>query len=68
MSALNLPTWLYYATGYVFLLIALLAVVNVALNRLMREERNTAAARRRRAREAQEQSAQANGRDHDAEG
>jgi hypothetical protein len=35
----------------VFLLIALLVIVNMALNRRLREERNTAADRRRRARE-----------------
>ena len=53
LTGLNLPPWLFYATGYVFLLIALLVVVNMALNRRLREERNTAADRRRRAREAQ---------------
>jgi len=51
LTGLNLPPWLFYATGYVFLLIALLVIVNMALNRRLREERNTAADRRRRARE-----------------
>jgi hypothetical protein len=54
MSGLDVPPVLFYALGYVFLLIGALVLVSVALNRLTREERKAErerhAARRKDAR------------------
>jgi hypothetical protein len=46
MSGLDVPPVLFYALGYVFLLIGALVLVSVALNRLTRAERKAERERR----------------------